>query len=101
MSIPDQIKYEKATAITIQKGRTIVVKDRVLKVTEIDFSKNVWIDDPTAKTVTSKMKGWKPIVALGGESATPYDPNWTEDKARAALLQEVGAALSPPVPASS
>lgn len=98
-TIPNKITWPKGTRATIQPQK--ITPPVTLQWEAIDFTSPSlrWEDDPNGQTVTAKGVNGITIQIMGGTSKTPYNAEWQEEDARAALLAQLG--LTVPVPAAN
>lgn len=92
-TIPDKMTWPKGTRARLFPARQ--VPEVQIDFTNLDFTNKAfrWIDDPNGKTVTASGVNGREIQVMGGASITPYNADWQEEDARAALLAQLGLAV--------
>jgi hypothetical protein len=96
-TIPDKPTWPKGTRATITPARTIEAQTITFEAFDFTDQRLRWIDDPNGKTLSAQGIGGQTLVIMGAKAKTPYNPAWTENDARLALL----AQLRVPVPQTS
>lgn len=95
-------KYTSPTTLLVTAKAAWIIPAKpipatIVPITEVDFGKVKWDDDPVGQTVIAKhpQPGLQSIVIMGGDSKTPYNPEWSQADAEAAFLAHLNLVAGP------
>lgn len=83
--------FQKNTKLVFSPARTVQVPEQSGLIQKIDPSKFQWVDNAGLARLCLNSPGFPPMTKVMGEGTpTPYDTDWTDATALAALFKLLG-----------